>query len=635
MKKFILATLLLSFQLSHALANAFYVAPYGKNDNPGTKAHPFATIQKAQSVIQPGDTVYLRGGTYHMTEEQIAHKERIYACVTFLDKSGEPGKYIHYWAYPGEKPVFDYAAIKPAGQRVAAFYVTGSWLHLKGFEVTGVQVTIKTHTQSECFENHGSNNIYEELSMHDGMAIGFYLLSGSNNLILNCDAYRNFDYFSENGRGGNTDGFGCHPAAGSTGNIFRGCRAWFNSDDGYDVINSHESTTFENCWAFYNGFSPDFKSLGDGNGFKGGGFGGRPASEVPSPVPQTTVQFCVAVHNKANGFYSNHHINGSFWYNNTAYKNNIDFNMLNRLPDNVTDVPGYKHILKNNLGFKGNKELANIDTATCQLTNNSFDTPRQPTDADFLSLDESQLTTPRKPDGSLPNITFLHLKPTSPFAGMGAFSPTSSSNSTGPLLYQDDFSRPLDPKTWIAEIEQKPGANSTVYTNNHALILDTKGGVTVWLNKKLTGNIRIDFDRTILLDTGRNDRLSDCNQFWMASDPNDDNLFTRSGKLQDYDNLDLYYVGMGGNTNKTTRFRKYANGTKPLIKEYLDKAHLLQKNKPYHISIRVQDGATTFIVNDEPFFTYTDPTPLTTGFFGFRSTWSRQEIRNLKIYQLN
>src|ERR1700712_215390 len=107
-----------------------------------------------------------------MAEDQIAHKERIYADVTYLDKSGSKNKPINYWAFPNEKPVFDYANVKPTDLRVIAFYVSGSWIHLKGLEITGVQVTIKNHTQSECFENHGSNNIYEQLNMHDGMAIG-------------------------------------------------------------------------------------------------------------------------------------------------------------------------------------------------------------------------------------------------------------------------------------------------------------------------------------------------------------------------------------------------------------------------------------------------------------------------------
>jgi Protein of unknown function (DUF1565) len=419
MKKILFLLLVVTTQQSFAAI--YYVAVDGSNANTGTKSQPFATIQKAQTVVQPGDTVYLRGGTYNLSDTQIAKKERGYACITYLDKSGTAGKYISYINYPGETPVFNYAAVKPEGLRVAAFYVTGSYIHLKGFEVVGVQVTIKTHTQSECFENHGSNNIYEQLSMHDGMAIGFYLLAGSNNLILNCDAYRNWDNFSENGRGGNTDGFGSHPRAGSKNNIFRGCRAWFNSDDGYDLINSAEATTFENCWAFYNGFNKDFASQGDGNGFKAGGYGLKKiGNEIPNPVPRMVIQFCLAVRNKANGFYSNHHTGGSNWYNNSAYRNNSsNYNMLNRLKDTTQDVPGFDHIMYNNLGYKGGKEIVQMDATKCTLANNYFDMNLQATDADFVSLDENHLTAPRKADGSLPDIDFMQLKSTSQFVDKG------------------------------------------------------------------------------------------------------------------------------------------------------------------------------------------------------------------------
>jgi hypothetical protein len=61
--------------------------------------------------------------------------------------------------------------------------------------------------------------------------------------------------------------------------------------------------TFDHCWAFYNGFSTEFKSLGDGNGFKAGGYGHRPLEDVPEMVPHHVVKFCVAVGNKAHGFY--------------------------------------------------------------------------------------------------------------------------------------------------------------------------------------------------------------------------------------------------------------------------------------------------------------------------------------------
>ena len=207
--------------------------------------------------------------------------------------------------------------------------------------------------------------------------------------------------------------------------------------------------------------------------------------------------------------------------------------------------------------------------------------------------------------------------------------------SPGVLIYTGDFSKPLDSISWIAEIEPKPEA-SRVYTRNGALVLDTRGGVTVWLNKLLKGNIQIEYDRQVLVDTGKNDRLSDLNQFWMASDPHSADLFTRKGKFEAYDDLQLYYVGMGGNTNSTTRFRKYqSGGTKPIIKEYLDAPHLLKANKVYHIKITVNKGVINFWVDRNCYFTYTDPAPLSSGYFGFRSTWSRQEIRNLRIYQLD
>src|SRR4051812_38245460 len=80
-------------------AAEFFVATDGKDTNAGTKASPFATIQRAQTAASPGDTVFIRGGTYVMEEAQIAKKQRIWAYVTYLDKSGEKGKPITYAAY--------------------------------------------------------------------------------------------------------------------------------------------------------------------------------------------------------------------------------------------------------------------------------------------------------------------------------------------------------------------------------------------------------------------------------------------------------------------------------------------------------------------------------------------------------
>ncbi|HVU39255.1 MAG TPA: right-handed parallel beta-helix repeat-containing protein [Opitutales bacterium] len=404
-----------------AQASTYYVAPKGSDTNDGGLEHPFATVQRAQKSAEPGDTVYLRDGTYHLTPAQIANQDREYSYVTYLNKSGTKEARINYFAYPGEKPVFDFSEIKPAGHRVTAFFISGSWLHLKGIEITGVQVTLTGHTQSECFRvADGSNNIIEQCSMHDGMGIGIYLTGGSNNLFLNCDAYRNWDSVSEGGKGGNVDGFGCHPrTASGTGNVFRGCRAWFNSDDGYDCINAHAAVTFDHCWAFYNGFTPDFTSRGDGNGFKDGGYGATAANRLPQPIPNHTVEYCLSVGNKANGFYSNHHIGANTFLNNTAYHNNTNFNMLCRLDDNATDVPGYGQTLKNNVGYKGRTEVNNLPKEKNDLSHNYFDLNLTPTDADFLSVDETQLTAPRQANGDLPDIAFMHLAPGSQFIDKG------------------------------------------------------------------------------------------------------------------------------------------------------------------------------------------------------------------------
>ncbi|MBC8054065.1 MAG: DUF4990 domain-containing protein [Sphingobacteriaceae bacterium] len=416
------AALLFSLLFALALESyslTYFVAVNGSDKNPGTIKEPFASIQKSQEVVNAGDTVYIRGGNYAMSESQIARKQGIYSYVTYLNKSGKEGASIKYWAYPGERPVFNYSDVKPQ-TRVIAFYVSGSYIHLKGFEVVGVQVTLLNHTQSECFQNHGSNNIYEQLSMHDGQAIGFYLLAGSNNLILNCDAYNNYDYTSEGGKGGNTDGFGCHGKKGDVNNIFRACRAWFNSDDGYDCISSFEPVIFENCWAMYNGYSPKFKSLADGNGFKAGGYGGRSVDALPNPIPRNTIRFCLAVKNKASGFYSNHHISGSDWYNNSAYNNGTNFNMLSRLRDNKTDVPGYGHKMRNNLGFMArSKEMDKLDTAESDISDNYFTLRVKVEAKDFLSLDEDELVKPRKADGSLPEVNFMRLKKNSDLIDAG------------------------------------------------------------------------------------------------------------------------------------------------------------------------------------------------------------------------
>jgi lysophospholipase L1-like esterase len=409
-----LNNILVAIAVSVACSNAnsaemhsWYVAPTGKDSHPGTLEKPFASVQRAQEFVNPGDVVFIRGGVYKMQESQIASRKGVFARLMVLDKSGLPDQPITYRAYENEKPIFDCSDVKPVDMRVTVFYVSGSWLRFIGLDITAVQVTIEKHTQSICVESQGSHNIFERLSLHDGQAIGIYHVRGSHNLFYRCDAWNNWDFVSENGKGENVDGFGCHPTKGSVGNVFRECRAWFNSDDGYDCISAHEAVTFENCWAAYNGYSPKFERLANGNGFKVGGYGSHTASELPKLIPRHVVRDCLAVRNKASGFYANHHPGGCDWIANRAYRNGANFNMQNRLIDNTTETPGYGHKLHSNLSYGSRHDLTNVDVAKCELSGNIFADESKLTDQDFVSLSEQGLTQERTADGLLPNSQLL------------------------------------------------------------------------------------------------------------------------------------------------------------------------------------------------------------------------------------
>lgn len=388
-------------------AKELFVAPDGADEQPGTLAKPLASLMRAQELAGPGDTVWIRGGVFKLKPDRIAREQRAWTYIHYFDKSGKAGQPIRYWAYQDEKPVFDCSEIAPPDRRINAFQVMGSWLHFRGFEVIGTQVNFKGHGQSCNVEIHGSHVVVERLALHDSQAIGVYLLGGSENLILNCDAYRNHDFTSEDHRGGNVDGFGGHPAKGSVNNIFRGCRAWFNSDDGYDCISSWESVRFEACWAMYNGYGPKFEKRGDGNGFKVGGYGNNPVHGVPDPAPRHVTEGCLAVRNKASGFYANHHLTGGDWSFNTAFRNANDFNFLMRPADNSREIDGVGHRITANLSFRGQRDVVRLDGPRCELKDNAFATERKFTEASFESVDESVLTGPRQADGSLPKVAFL------------------------------------------------------------------------------------------------------------------------------------------------------------------------------------------------------------------------------------
>jgi len=162
-----------------------------------------------------------------------------------------------------------------------------------------------------------------------------------------------------------------------------------------------------------------------GNGSKAGGYAGRAFNALPPNIQRNTIRFCLAVMNKADGFYSNHHLEGNAWYNNTAYQNGVNYNMLNRkaktVADYLTDGPGYNHVLRNNISLAPRSvDITNYDAAACTIDHNSFlDNDITFSAGDFFSLDTSQLTAPRERNGNLPVINFMRLKPASKLIDKG------------------------------------------------------------------------------------------------------------------------------------------------------------------------------------------------------------------------
>jgi hypothetical protein len=203
------------------------------------------------------------------------------------------------------------------------------------------------------------------------------------------------------------------------------------------------------------------------------------------------------------------------------------------------------------------------------------------------------------------------------------------------LLFQDDFA---DTKRWL--VEQRPGGMVT--GAGGALAIDDAGGCTVWFRSELTAPVVITYEATVLNRGGPHDRVSDLNCFWMATDPAapDGSLLAatvpRTGALAEYDRLRLYYVGYGGNSNTTTRFRRYTGtGERPLLPEHdLQAARfLLRGNYTYRLTLVAAGGRAQFLRDGEVIFDYADPQPLTHGWFGFRTVHSRVEIRHFRVWR--
>lgn len=268
--------------------NNIYVSPNGKSNAAGTKDAPM-DIYTAVKIVAPGQKILIKEGTYNLSSTVKVER----------GINGTADAMIYMIADPeaGSRPVFDF------GGKCAGMILAGDYWYFQGFDVT------RSADAQKGIQVSGNHNILNRIKAYKngntGIQISRYLGTDqfnqwpAHNTILNCSSYLNADKGYED-----ADGFAAKLTVGQ-GNVFDGCIAAYNADDGWDLFAKVQSgsigvVTIQNCVAFKNGYILDENgreiNAGNGNGFKMGG-DSMPGAHV--------LKNSVAFANKAKGIDSN------------------------------------------------------------------------------------------------------------------------------------------------------------------------------------------------------------------------------------------------------------------------------------------------------------------------------------------
>ena len=342
--KFLMKTSLMGLCLLASLeasAKDYYLAP-GGTGNGMTIDKPFGDPIKAFAALKAGDILYVRGGAYHLSQ------------TIKVNQTGTADKRICVFAYPGdtERPVFDFSGQPRSTSTEAASYrgvmhnIGANYWHYRGLDFC--------HAADNGMKLEGSYCVVELCRFYGnedtGLQQGFGKDSKGNNtrntefkygrynIIVNCDAYDNTDPWTH---GGNADGFAIKLYPGP-GNEFHGCRAWHNSDDGWDLYYTVFPIVVDNCWVLNNGFDK-----GNANGFKMGG-----CKQGGTSTGAHVFKNCIAAFNAKKGFDQNHHREGAYLINDLSFGNGINYGYNMEKPDYGNWV------LRNCVGFAyGSKKM--------------------------------------------------------------------------------------------------------------------------------------------------------------------------------------------------------------------------------------------------------------------------------------
>lgn len=447
-------------------ASRRFVATWGNDTNPGTIDQPFQSWQKAVEESHPGDITYIRGGVWYKTE----HVHPGHSALGMLIRPGEFGRNgtenspIKYYNFPGERPILDGSLAEPNQFR----WLTGislslaEHIHLKGLTVRHIHQDEphpdhqKPNAQVSGIATSGANLKFENMVVHNINGRGFEHWSRSwseadaqigyevcvdrnageasacevevaefasdNTSWINCDAYNLYDWSSTQ-PGNHADGW--KVGTYSTGEfLWKGCRAWNYSDDGFDP-HGYGKRIFVDSWASSGTKYRDMTDIwsAEGNGFKTTGvYIAAFPNYVEGGEPNVEYKRTIAAHCIGRGYFNNLYIDyDKQWPNNALYYNTLSY--LNDV--GYTDKSGstfYNNIVYNSTGIGVNNTPTEIGIPQHVYTeaNNTW-VAQNPaaswphylynelfsvTNEDFVSLDVSELTKMRKEDFSLPDISF-------------------------------------------------------------------------------------------------------------------------------------------------------------------------------------------------------------------------------------
>lgn len=392
----------------YASSATYFCSPTGSG-NGSSYTTPSSLANGLKKLSQPGDTLYLLGGQYDLPRTNLNNIK------------GNAQQNIVISGYPGETAIMDFRQT-PYGERGLVVNNSCQYLHIK-------QLTLRYSGKNNliCYASYCR---FEQLDVYGSADTGVQMKEGGNNLIINVDSHDNFDYQNKKSGGaldygGNADGFADKQHSGAP-NHYIGCRAWGNSDDGWDFYQRNTSaystpTIIENCICYQNGPATydmtnhprravdqawfnscgenlaKYTNYGNGNGFKVGG---------DNTVHNVLVHHSLAVGHKKSGvkgFDQNNNAGHMDWYNCTAYDNRINFGLFNSSYGATTTVRNcvsYRAVDGDLLNVPGTYDHDSWNISGLTLT-----------DADFVSTDVSHILDARKEDGSYADQTLALFAP--------------------------------------------------------------------------------------------------------------------------------------------------------------------------------------------------------------------------------